>query len=268
MNRMAQSLLLTLLTPTLALACPSVPEPRYRIENMSGCNNQRFETIDQSSPASHFGQCTVVSPDGITLVDRVESGVAGGVRGPFADLDVEVAAVLGTATGQVTSEYTITVRRTNPLVAWVDVPVRYRYNLEARADSLGPLSDTGRMTALIGGFIPSASVEACAQRPRPGRMHCDPGGTQSVSESGEGLILFNRPGQTATVVAQAFGFINSFNTEGERAPGNRVGGTAVADLVVDIDPSFAFGSAFRVEVSDGTCIFGGDEDGGFEEPVE
>ncbi len=253
------------LSAPAADACSPVPPPRYVIERMTSCPSLGpFERIERPVPLSWFADCTAVDGNGVTIFQRTESALVTGDSGPFVDLDLEIASIsTGGPAGFVTSTVYVGVERVNDLVSWINVPVRYEYNLEARTDAIGPLSPAGRMQATVGGVIPSTSVDACALRPRQGMMHCDPSTTQVDSKSGSGLLLFGE-GQIGILQAQAFGHVNSQNTSGELALGPSVNGTAVASVTLQIDPNFAFADSFRLVFSDGDCLFGGDGSGGFE----
>ena len=246
-----------------AWACTALPAPTYVIDNMSGCQGSRFDRIELPVPASWASTCVLVDGNGETVLDRSEAALAAGSEGVFADLTLEAQAVVAGGSGYVSSQTWVGVERVNDLVAWVDVPVRYVYQIEASADGIGPNTNGARMQASIGGFIPNVSVDACALIPRRGFEHCDSSGTQFDSASGSGLVLIGQNGRVS-FQAQAFGTVRSSSPTGDGSLGPSVGGQATASLTVEIDPNFAFASAFRLIFSDGDCIFGGDDDGGFE----
>lgn len=216
-------------------------------------------------PVNHFGDCTTVDANGQLIYTLVESGSAAfsNGNGPFADLDAEIVSIgPGQAGGIVESTVSLRVRRVNDLVAWVNVPVRYTYNVEAQVGAIGNNIWAGRMHAGISGFSsPSVIAEACTMLPSFG-TGCDPNSDQSASRSGSGLLLLGE-GAIATGFATAFGLVRSTHPTDPGQIGPNIQGTAVAEIRFEIDPNFAFASAFELEYSDGACIFGGDA-GSFE----
>ncbi len=236
----------------------ALPAPQYKLENFWGCatSGSPFYDLISPLPLSFFDDCEVTDANGTTLTNRVELGQAAFNAGPFADLDVEVASYGQGASGLVESWISVTVRRLDDLIAWIDVPVRYSYLAEARVDAIRDDRPTGRMTAHVSvPGAPSVTARACtlALSYAPG---CDPSTSQVDSKSGSGIITIGQ-GEVVQALATSYGNVSSYHPSDPTQIGPNIQGAASAELRLEIDPNFAFANAFELEFSDGDCVFGG-----------